>query len=318
MEKIVHLDAIAIPDAFPMPRPSFEHEWVSYENTAYEQIVERSKDATIVVTNKCKMTAEVLAQLPKLKFIAELATGYNNIDIDYCKEHGIGVATIQGYSTDSVAEHTLTMMLMLARSMVPTRKAMENGLWVNANCFCQLPFPITDLKNKTLTVIGSGAIGSRIGQLAQAFGMTVLKAEHRNAATVRPGYTAFADALKQADFISVNCPLNAETTNLITSTEFALMKPSVVIVNNARGGVINENDLVQALEEGKIGGAASDVASVEPLTPDHPFVKLQQHPKFILTPHQAWMSEACLTELCRQFLENIEAFAKGEQVRRIV
>lgn len=318
MEKIVHLDAIAIPKAYPMPKPSFAHEWVSYENTAYEQIVERCKDATIVVTNKCRMSAEVLDKLPKLKFIAELATGYNNIDIDYCKAHGIGVATIQGYSTDSVAEHTLTMMLMLARSMLPTRKLMEQGLWINANCFCQLPCPIADLKDKTLTVIGSGTIGSRIGELAKAFKMQVLKAEHRNASSVREGYTAFEDALKLADFISINCPLNAETNNLITSKEMALMKPSVVIVNNARGGVVNEADLVEALEQGKIGGAASDVSSVEPLTPDHPFVKLQQHPQFILTPHQAWMSEGCLNELCRQFLENIEAFAKGEMVRRIV
>lgn len=318
MEKIVHLDAIAIPESFPMPRPSFEHEWISYENTPYDKIVERCKDATIVVTNKCKMTAEVLSQLPKVKFIAELATGYNNIDIDYCKEHGIGVATIQGYSTDSVAEHTLTMMLMLARSMMPTHKLMENGLWVNANCFCQLPFPIVDLKGKTLTVIGSGAIGSRIGELAQAFKMKVLKAEHRSATSVREGYTAFADAIAQADFISVNCPLNSETNNLITSKEMATMKPNVVIVNNARGGVVNEADLVEALENGKIGGAAADVSSVEPLTPDHPYVKLQQNPKFILTPHQAWMSDACLEELCRQFLENIEAFAKGEKVRRIV
>lgn len=318
MEKIVHLDAIAIPKDFPMPRPSFEHEWISYENTPYEKIVERCKDATIVVTNKCKMTAEVLSQLPKVKFIAELATGYNNIDIDYCKEHGIGVATIQGYSTDSVAEHTLTMMLMLARSMLPTRKLMEKGLWVNANCFCQLPFPIVDLKGKTLTIVGSGAIGSRIGELAKAFKMNVLKAEHRNATSVREGYTAFSDAIAQADFISVNCPLNAETNNLITSKEMATMKPNVVIVNNARGGVVNEADLVEALENGKIGGAAADVSSVEPLTPDHPYVKLQQNPKFILTPHQAWMSEACLEELCRQFLENIEAFAKGETVRRIV
>lgn len=318
MEKIVHLDAIAIPAAFPMPRPSFEHEWVSYENTPYEQIVERCQDATIVVTNKCRMSAEVLAQLPKLKFIAELATGFNNIDIDYCREHGIGVATIQGYSTDSVAEHTLTMMLMLARSMIPTRQKMENGLWINANCFCQLPYPIVDLKGKTLTVIGVGAIGSRIGDLAKAFGMHVLKAEHRQATSVREGYTAFVDAIAQADFISVNCPLNAETADLITAKELSLMKPSVVIVNNARGGVVNEADLVACLEQGKIGGAAADVASVEPLTPNHPYVKLQNCPNFILTPHQAWMSEDCLTELCRQFLENIEAFARGEKIRRIV
>ena len=318
MEKIVHLDAIAIPKAYPMPRPSFEHEWVSYETTAYEDIAARCADATIVVTNKCKMTAENMAKMPKLKFIAELATGYNNIDIDYCKAHGIGVATIQGYSTKSVAEHTLAMMLMLSRSLIKTRKKMEDGLWVNANCFCQLPFPIVDLDGRTLTVIGSGAIGSRIGDLARAFGMKVLKAEHRSATSVREGYTAFAEAITTADFISVNCPLNAETTDLITSKEIATMKKSVFIINNARGGVVNEQDLVAAILNGDIAGGAADVASVEPLTPDHPYVKLQQNDNFILTPHQAWMSDDCLVELCRQFKENLEAFHEGKSVRRIV
>ena len=318
MEKIVHLDAIAIPKEFPLPRPDFAHEWISYESSPYETLVERCRDATIVVTNKCRMTAEVLSQCPKVKFIAELATGYNNIDIDYCKEHGISVATIQGYSTNSVAEHTLTMMLMLARSMIKTRKRMEDGLWVNADCFCQKPYPIVDLQGHTLTVIGSGAIGSRIGELAQVFGMKVLKAEHRSATTVRPGYTAFADAIAQADFISVNCPLNAETTNLLSAAEFKLMKPSVVIVNNARGGVVNEQDLVSAIEQGTIGGAAADVASVEPLPADHPYVKLLKNDNFILTPHQAWMSDACLEELCRQFKENLDAFAQGKSLRRIV
>lgn len=318
MEKIVHTDAIAIPKEYPLPRPSFEHEWVSYETTTPEQLVERVKDATIIVTNKSRLTAEVLAQCPKVKFIAELATGYNNIDIDYCKEHGIGVATIQGYSTESVAEHAITMMLMLARSMLKTRKEMENGLWIEANCFCQLPYPIVDLNGKTLTVIGSGAIGSRIGQIAKAFNMTVLKAEHRGVLSVRDGYTPFEQAISEADFISVNCPLNAQTTDLLTKKEFATMKKSVCIINNARGGVVNESDLVDAIIDGDIAGAAADVASVEPLTTDHPYVKLQNNDNFILTPHQAWMSHDCLVALVKQFGENMEAFHKGESLRRIV
>ena len=318
MEKIVHLDAIAVPKDYPLPRPSFEHEWVSYETTSYEQIAERCQDATIVVTNKCKMTAEVLAKCPKVKFIAELATGYNNIDVDYCREHGIGVATIQGYSSESVAEHTLTMILMLKRNMLKTRKQMEQGLWVNAPCFCQLPYPIVDLKDATLTVVGSGAIGSRIGELAQAFGMTVLKAEHKDATSCRPGYTPFAEALAQADVISVNCPLNAQTNNLITAKELASLKKGAILINNARGGVVNEADLVNAILDGTLAGAASDVASTEPLTPEHPYVKLQTNDNFILTPHQAWMSHACLVELNRQFKENIEAFHDGKSVRRIV
>ncbi len=318
MEKIVHTDAIAIPAQYPLPRPSFEHEWVSYETTTAEELVDRVKDATIIVTNKSQLTAEVLAQCPKLKFIAELATGYNNIDIEYCKAHGIGVANIQGYSTDSVAEHAITMMLMLSRSMIKTRKKMEDGLWVNANCFCQLPYPIVDLKGRTLAIVGSGAIGSRIGEIAKAFGMNVLKAERRSASSVRPGYTAFAEAVAQADVLTVNCPLNADTNNLITTDVIRTMKKSVIIINNARGGVVNEQDLVDAILNGDIAGAAADVASVEPLTEDHPYVKLQNNDNFILTPHQAWMSHDCLVALVKQFQENIEAFHKGESLRRIV
>lgn len=318
MEKIVHTDAIAIPKAYPLPRPSVEHEWISYETTTPEQLVERIKDATVVVTNKNRLTAEVLAQCPKVKFIAELATGYNNIDIDYCKEHNIGVATIQGYSTNSVAEHALAMMLMLTRSMLKTRKEMEKGLWIEADCFCKLPYPIVDLNGKTLTVVGYGAIGSRIGDLAKAFNMKVLKAEHRNVSTIREGYTPFTQAISEADFISVNCPLNAQTADLITKQEIAIMKKSVCIINNARGGVVNEADLVDAILNGDIAGAAADVASIEPLTADHPYVRLQNNDNFILTPHQAWMSHDCLVELVKQFGENIEAFFKGESLRRIV
>lgn len=318
MEVIVHLDAVAIPKAFPMPKLDLDYEWRSYENTPNDQIVERAADATVIVTNKNQLTAEVLSQLPKLKLIAELATGYNNIDIDYCRAHGIAVTTIQGYSTKSVAEHTLTMMLMLSRSMLITRKAMEGGLWVNADCFCQLPAPIVDLDGHTIAIVGNGAIGSRIAQLCTAFGMQVLKAEHKGAASVRPGYTPFAGALAAADFISVNCPLTADTRNLIGREEFALMKKTACIINNGRGGIVNEAELVEALQNGTIAGAAADVASTEPLPADHPFAAALQLDNFILTPHQAWMSAACLKELVRQYKENVESFFKGEKVRRIV
>lgn len=318
MHKIVILDAISIPKNFPLPRPDFEHEWVSYESTKADQIVQRCQDATIIATNKCKLTKEVLAQLPKLQFIAEMATGFNNIDIDYCKEHNIGVANIQDYSTNSVAEHTFAMLLMLSRSMVKTRNSMENGDWCSSECFCFLTDPIFDLHNRVLTIVGSGNIGKRIGEIAKVFGMQVLKAERKNASSIRDGYTKFEDAIAKADYISVNCPLNKDTTNLIGAKEFGMMKKDVFLVNNARGGVVNEQDLVDAILNKTIRGAASDVASVEPLPKDHPYVKLEKCPSFILTPHQAWMSNDCLTALTAQFKENIEAFVAGKSVRRIV
>ncbi len=316
-ERIVVLDAQTIPEQFPLLRPSFEHEWVSYPVTAPADIVARAQDATIIMTNKCKMTAEVLSQLPKVKFIAEMATGFNNIDVAYCREHGIGVANVRGYSTKSVAEHTLTMMLMLSRSMLQTRKLMEEGAWQVSPTFCMLPSPIVDLDGKTLTVIGSGNIGSYIGKLAAAFGMNVLKAEHKGAETVREGYTPFMEAIKAADFISVNCPLNAETADLIAAKELTQLKPSCFIVNNARGGVVNEADLTAAILKGTIAGGAADVVSTEPLPSDHPYVKLLDLPNFILTPHQGWMSDYCLGQLVAQLKENLEAYHKGEKLRRV-
>ncbi len=317
--KIVVLDAISIPEEFAFPKPAFACDMVFYKTTSYEEIVDRCKDAFIIATNKCKLDKNILDKLPKVKLICELATGYNNIDIDYCKEKGIAVTNIQGYSTNSVAEHAIAMMLTLARSFMKTRDAMKDGVWVNAPSFCLMPGgSISDLNNKTLTIIGNGAIGKRIAEIAKVFNMKVLKAEHRGVSNVREGYTEFTHALKEADFISCNCPLNEKTLNLITKDEIALMKKSVIIINNARGGVVNENDLVNALLNEDIYGAASDVASIEPLPQDHVFTKVLKHDRFLLTPHQAWMSYDCLTELLRQFKENMDDFVLGKSTRRIV
>lgn len=318
MEKIVVLDAITIPKPHVLARPSIEHEWVEYDVTSQDLIVSRAQDATVIATNKCKITKEIIDQLPKLKFIAELATGYNNIDTEYCRQKGIGVANIQNYSTQSVAEHTLTMMLMLSRSMIACRADMEAGKWINAKSFCLTSGPIIDLKDKVLAVVGVGNIGKKILELGKAFSMRTIKVEHKNAMTVRDGYTAFKDAIAQADFISFNCPLNKDTQNLITKAEISLMKKSVFLINNARGGVLNEADIADAILQHKIAGYATDVASTEPLSADHPYAKILKCQNFIITPHQAWMSEASLNDLCAQFAQNVDAFFKGENLRRIV
>ena len=318
MDKIVVLDANTIPRTHPLQRPAIPHEWVEYEHTAPGELVERCAGASVIATNKCRLTREVLTQLPAVRLIAELATGYNNIDIDCCRERGIAVATIQGYSTQSVAEHTLTMMLMLSRSMLTCRRAMERGEWIGAASFNLLPGPLVDLHGRTLTIVGSGSIGRRIAELAQAFGMQVLRAEHRGAPRVREGYTPFAEALAAADFLSLNCPLTPETAGLIGAAELAAMKPTAFVINNARGGVVNEAELVAALRAGRIAGAATDVASSEPLTADNPLASALELENLIITPHQAWMSEDSLRDFSRQFAANVEAFFRGEQLRRIV
>ena len=318
MEKIVVLDALAIPEAYPLKRPSFEHEWVEYPNSKYEDLVSRALDATIVATSKCRLDSQVLSQLPKLKHVAVMATGYNNVDVAYCKEHGIAVTNIQDYSTESVAEHTITMMLMLSRSMLKTKDTIASGAWSKSPIFFMMPGPIVDLKGATLTVIGAGAIGSRIIELAKAFGMNTLKAERKGAASVREGYTEFYKAIESADFISVNCPLTADTANLIAAEDFERVKRNLILVNNARGGVVNEEDLVEAILSGKIAGAASDVVSAEPLPENHPYNKILGNHNFILTPHQGWCSHASLVVLVQQLVDNMEAVYNGKTLRRVV
>ncbi|MBU3827053.1 MAG: glycerate dehydrogenase [Candidatus Anaerobiospirillum merdipullorum] len=318
MEQIVVLDNSAIPAQYPLLRPNFAHTWTSYELTSYEDIVSCAREASMILTSKCKLDASVIAQLPNLRYIGCLATGYNNIDIKAAAARGIAVTNAQGYSTEAVAEHSITMLLYLARRLGTTEQAMQQGAWMKSPTFWMLPGGILmDLKGKVLTIIGAGAIGSRTAQLAAAFGMQIVKAEHKDATTIRPGYTAFNEALEMADAIIVCCPLTAQTINLIAAPELARLKPTCILINNSRGGLINENDMVTALLDGKLGGVGTDVASTEPLPATHPFSKVLHCPNFILTPHQAWASQGALEELLLQVKDNMEAFVRGERLRRV-
>lgn len=318
MVKIAVLDRSALPPECELLRPDFAHQWESWDLTPYDQVVERAAEAQMVLTSKVRLDRAVLEQLPHLKYIGLLATGYNNIDMAAAVERGIAVTNVQGYSTEAVAEHTVGMMLYLARRLGTAHRAIAGGSWSRSPTFWQLPGGmLSDLKGRTLTIAGVGAIGGRIGELARAFGMKIIKAEHKGASAVRPGYTEFTAALKAADVLTVNCPLTAATANLIDKAELALLKPHCLVLNNSRGGIINEEALVQALEQGKIGGAGADVASTEPLPADHPFNRVRAYDNFILTPHQAWMSGPALTELVRQVKENMEAFAAGRRLRRV-
>ncbi len=318
MEQIVVLDSATLPPDFALLRPDFAHTWTSYQATSYEEIVPRAQQASMILTSKCHIDEAVLAQLPQLRYIGCLATGFNNIDIAAAKARGIAVTNAQGYSTEAVAEHSLMMLLALARRLPVTLLAMAQGAWCRSPTFWQLPGGVlADLKGRTLTVIGSGAIGSRISTLAAAFGMQIVKAEHKGAAKVRPGYTAFNDALEQADAIVVSCPLTAATVDLIAAPELAKLKASCILINNSRGGLVNEADVATALVQGRLAGLGCDVASTEPLPPQHPFANLPSGLNFILTPHQAWLSHDALCELRLQVKANMEAFVRGERLRRV-
>ncbi|MEO1767391.1 D-2-hydroxyacid dehydrogenase [Thiobacter aerophilum] len=307
--KIVFLDRKSL--IADMRRPSFAHEWIDYDQTRPDEVVARLKDATIVISNKVKLSGDILAQAPSVQMIAVAATGTDIIDLDYCKRHGIVVSNIRGYAVHTVPEHAFMLMLALRRSLLGWRQDLRAGLWETADQFCLFTRPIHDLHGSTLGLIGYGSLGKGMHRLAEAFGMGVLIAEHKGAPSVRPGYTPFETVLKEADVISLHTPLTPETRHLIGAREFLMMKPSAILINTARGGLVDEAALVDALKSGAIAGAGFDVLSVEPPRAGNPLLDLEL-PNFILTPHVAWSSRQAMQTLADQLVDNIEAFVAGE------
>jgi glycerate dehydrogenase len=290
--------------------PSFTHDWVDFEQTLPGDVVARLQDASIVITNKVKLPGEVLAQTPGVKMIAVAATGTDNVDLGYCREHGIVVSNIRGYAVDTVPEHAFMMMLALRRNLIGWREDVHAGLWQQADQFCLFTRPVNDLHGSTLGLIGYGSLGRGMRKLAEAFGMKVLVAEHKTAATLRDGYTPFDTVLREADVISLHTPLTAETRHMISTREFSLMKPGTLLINTARGNLVDEAALIEALQSGRIGGAGFDVLAVEPPRDGNPLLDLDL-PNFILTPHVAWSSREAMQTLADQLVDNIEAFVAG-------
>ena len=300
-------------------RPAFAHDWVEHAKTAPGQVIERLAGATIAITNKVAIDAAAVAALPDLKMIAVSATGTNNVDLDACRARGIVVSNIQGYARHTVPEHVMALLLALSRNLVAWRETLLAGGWQRAEQFCLFDHPIRDLHGATLGLIGSGTLGNGVARLAEAFGMRVLRAERKGATVVRPGYTAFAEVLAEADAISLHCPLTAETLNLIGEAELRAMKPSAQLINTARGGIVNEPALIRALKEGWIAGAGFDAITVEPPPADHPMVDpaLLALPNFLLTPHVGWSSRPAMQTLADQLIDNIEAFVAGAPKNRV-
>ena len=300
-------------------RPAFAHEWVDYPATTPAQVVERLTGADIAITNKVPLDAAAIAALPALKMVAISATGTNNVDLDACRARGIVVSNIRGYAEHTVPEHVMALLLALSRNLVAWRETLQAGAWQRAEQFCLFDHPIRDLHGATLGLIGSGTLGKGVARLAEAFGMRVLRAEHKGAATVRPGYTAFAEVLATADAISLHCPLTPETTGLIGETELRAMQRSALLINTARGGIVDEAALVLALKEGWIAGAGFDVVTVEPPPVGHPLLDpaLLALPNFLLTPHVAWSSRPAMQTLADQLIANLEAFAAGTPQNRV-
>jgi glycerate dehydrogenase len=307
--KVVFLDRASLKAKVRKPKDASEY--VEHQKTSVDEIVPRLKGAAVAIVNKVPMREATLAQLPELKMIAVAATGYDVIDIAYCKSRGIAVANIRNYAVHTVPEHAFMLILALRRNLLAYRQDVENGVWNKSDQFCFFTHEIGDLHGSTLGIIGEGAIGQATAAIGRAFGMRVLFADHAPPKMEGVTFTPHEQVLAESDVISLHCPLMPATRNLIDLAAFKKMKRNALLINTARGGLVDEAALIQALDQGLIAGAGFDVLTVEPPKDGHPLLDVRR-PNFILTPHIAWASDGAMQFLADQLIDNIDLWAAGK------
>lgn len=280
-----------------------------FDMLSEDEIIEVAKDSDIIICNKAKITERIMENCKKLKFVTLFATGYNNIDLVAAQKHGVTVSNAPGYSTDSVAQHTFAFILELALNLSKYNDSVKNGDWVRSKKFSYFSFPLTELSGKTLGIIGLGTIGQAVAKIANAFSMKVIAYSRTAKQIDGVDFLPLEEVFKRSDFLTLHCPLNESTSGIINKDTLKLMKSTAFLVNTSRGGVIVEKDLVEALENGTISGAAVDVLDVEPMYENHPYLKA---PNMIITPHIAWATIEARTRLIDLVSSNLKAFISGE------
>jgi glycerate dehydrogenase len=308
MEHVVFLERDSL-DA-QVRRPAFAHSWEEHGKLAAEEIVPRLQRATIAIVNKTPLRAEAIGRLPALKLIAVAATGTDNIDLAACRQRGIVVSNIRNYAVHTVPEHAFALILALRRNLIAYREDVARGLWQKSEKFCLSSHPIRDLHGATLGIFGEGSLGQGVASLARAFGMRVLFADHAPPKAAGIEFTPADKVLEESDVVSLHLPATPQTLNMIGAGELAKMKRGALLINTARGGLVDENALAHALRQGIIAGAGFDVLSVEPPALGNPLLAADI-PNFILTPHVAWASREAMQSLADQLIDNVEAFARG-------
>ena len=293
-------------------------EVTEYANTVTDQAAERIRDAEIIVANKVRLNEETLKDAPNVKLICLFATGYDNVDLKYCSRRGIKVANVRNYCTPAVAQHTFTMALWLLEKMSFYDNYVKSGTYGAQDRFSNFDEPFYELEGKTWGIIGMGGIGHKVASIAEAFGCHVIfySASGKSTCTEYER-VEFDELLHRSDILSLHCPLSDRTRNLIDLTALCKMKKSAILINVARGPVVNNADLYTALEEGSIAAAGLDVLEQEPITADNPLGKIKDSTKLIITPHMSWASTESRFRLVEETAQNIEAFLKGEN-RNIV
>jgi len=283
-----------------------------HDATDPDDVADRVADADIVITNKVRLSASVIERASRLRLVAVAATGTDIVDVRACQARGIVVSNIRNYASHTVPEHTFALIFALRRSITAYRDAVARGRWQQSQQFCFFDHPIRDLAGSTLGVIGSGVLGSAVANMGRALGMRVLLSDYKDGKSKGAQYTPFEETLVQSDVLTLHCPLTDRTRNLIGPAEFALMTRRPLLINTARGGLVDEGAVGGALDSGQISGAAFDVATVEPPPATHPFMALLDRPNFILTPHVAWASAEAIQSLADQLIDVVEAFVRGE------
>lgn len=306
---IVQLDRITM-GGFDIPRPAAPHRWQEHDFTDPQDVIPRLAGASVAIINKVRLDAATLAALPDLRLIAVTATGTDVVDGAAAASQGIAVRNVVGYAGTSVAEHVIMLIFALVRGLVPHRDAVIDGTWERGKTFCVFASPVRDLAGLRLGLFGSGAIAQAVADRARALGLDVVFAGRRGAAP-GPGKLAFDEVLATSDIISLHCPLTDETRHMLDGPTLATMKAGAIIINTARGALIDLDALEGALASGHIGGAGLDVAPVEPPPPGAPILRLARRPEVIVTPHAAWSSQQAIAVLAQRTGANIADFLAG-------
>ncbi|GGO80641.1 glycerate dehydrogenase [Marinobacterium nitratireducens] len=316
MKKAVFLDLESLDDLELGGLTKLFEDFETYMSTEPGQVEERIAGAEVVLVNKVRLDAGVLARASGLKLIAVVATGTNNVDLDAARRAGIAVCNCRAYGNDAVIQHVFSLMLALHTRLIDYNRAVRAGRWQQATQFCFLDFPIREMAGKTLGILGYGNLGQGVARIAEAFGMRVLVAQ-RPGADPQPGRVPLDELLPQLDVLTLHCPLSEQTHNIIDADALARMKPGAFLINAARGGIVDETALAEALRAGRLAGAATDVLSVEPPKDGNPLLA-DDIPNLIVTPHCAWGSLEARQRIIDQTAENIDAFLCGESLRRVV
>ncbi|WP_028468829.1 2-hydroxyacid dehydrogenase [Neptunomonas japonica] len=314
--KAVFLDVESLDDLDLTRLDAVFETLVTYKSTAPDEVAERVCDADVIIVNKVQLNKVIIESTPQLTLICVVATGTNNVDLEAAQQNNVAVYNCQAYGIPSVVQHTFSLILALHTNLLSYDRAVRAGEWQKASQFCLLDYPIRELSGRKIGIIGYGHLGQGVAKIAEAFGMQVLVAS-RSLDDDRVGRVPLKELLPMVDVLTIHCPLTDETHNLIDAGALSLMKNEAVLVNVARGGVVNETALANALRSGELAGAATDVLTVEP--PKEGNVLLSANiPNLIVTPHSAWGSKEARQRIIDQTVENIAAFGCEGTDRKVV